>query len=74
MSDTSPQAAAIQDDIYRRMSGAERLRLAFEMSTMVRDLAAARLRNEHPDWSDWQIKRELLRFAFDPAPLPEGLP
>lgn len=73
MSDTSPEAAEIQANIYRRMSGAERLRLAVEMSLTARSLAVARLRAQHPDWSEAELKRELLRYAFGSAPLPEPL-
>ncbi|HEY0021917.1 MAG TPA: hypothetical protein VGB24_03375 [Longimicrobium sp.] len=70
MSDTSPEAAAIQDEIIRRMTGEQRLLLAIEMSEFARELAASRLRQEHPDWTDWEIKRELLRYAFEGLPLP----
>jgi hypothetical protein len=73
MSDTSPEAAEIQASIYRRMTGAERLQLALEMSETARELTLARLRAEHPDWSDRDLKRELLRYAFGSAPLPEPL-
>jgi len=73
MSDTSPEAAEIQASIYRRMTGEQRLRLAVEMSETARELALARVRAEHPDWSDWELKRELLRCAFGSAPLPEPL-
>ena len=73
MSDTSPEAAAIQNEIIRRMSGEQRLLLAIEMSEFARGLAAARLRQEHPDWTDWEIKRELLRYAFEGQPLPSIL-
>jgi len=73
MSDTSPAAQAIQDEIHRRMSGEERFALAWEMSLAVREIAWARLREEHPDWSDWELKRETLRYAFGSAPLPPPL-
>jgi hypothetical protein len=73
MSDTSPEAAEIQAGIYRRMTGAERLKLAVEMSITARELTLSRLRAEHPDWSDRELKRELLRYAFGSAPLPEPL-
>ncbi|HEU0076594.1 MAG TPA: hypothetical protein VFQ76_03030 [Longimicrobiaceae bacterium] len=73
MSDTSPEAAEIQASIHRRMTGEERLRLAVEMSETARELALARLRAEHPDWSERELKRELLRYAFGSAPLPEPL-
>jgi hypothetical protein len=70
VTDTSPEAAALQISIQKGMTGAERVRLALEMSYAVRKLALARLRKEHPDWSDWELKRELLRYAFGSAPLP----
>ena len=73
MSDTSPEAAAIQTEIYRRMSGAERVALAWEMSLFARELALSRLRAEHPDWSEWELKREILRYAFGSEPLPPPL-
>jgi hypothetical protein len=73
MSDTSPEAAEVQAGIYRRMTGAERLGLALEMSMTARELTLSRLRAEHPDWSDRELKRELLRYAFGSAPLPEPL-
>jgi hypothetical protein len=73
MSDTSPEAQAIQDEIHRRMTGGERLKLAFEMSEMARNLALSRLRKEHPEWTEWELKRELLRYAFGSQPWPEIL-
>lgn len=73
MSDTSPEAAAVQLEIYRRMSGAQRLHLAVEMSMFARELALTRLRSEHPDWSEWELKRELLRYAFGSEPWPPPL-
>jgi hypothetical protein len=73
MSDTSPEAQAIQDEIHRRMTGEERLALAVEMSLMARELAWARLRREHPDWREWELKRETLRYAFGSQPWPEPL-
>ena len=49
LTDTSPEAQAIQLQIYRAMSGEQRLLLALEMSDFVRDLAKARIRREHPE-------------------------
>jgi hypothetical protein len=73
MSDTSPSAQAIQDEIHRRMSGEERFKLAMEMSLMMREFAWARLRKEHPEWSEWELKRETLRYAFGSEPWPPPL-
>jgi hypothetical protein len=73
VSDTSPDTRAIQDDIYRRMTGEERLRRAMEMSDVARELALARVRSEHPEWPEWEFKRELLRSAFGNQPWPPPL-
>ena len=70
MSDTSREAAALQTSIHRRLTGAQRLRIALDMSQFARELSLCRLRSEHPDWTEADLKRELLRYAFLPAPLP----
>jgi hypothetical protein len=75
--DTTPTAEAVQTSIHRRLTGAERLGLALEMSLTARALSLTRLRREHPDWTDDQLTRELLRYAFlstsTPTPLPPPL-
>ena len=74
ISDTTSKARAIQEQILRNMTGEQRLLLAWDMSLFARELARACIRQEHPDWTDAQVTRELLRLAFLPAPLPAGLP
>jgi hypothetical protein len=64
------QASRIQRDILRRMAPEERLRLAFEMSDLAHDLCRARIRQQHPDWTDEQVVREMVRSAFSPQPSP----
>jgi len=73
ISDTTSEAAAIQLRIERAKTGEERLIEAFEMSLFMRELSAAGIRDAHPDWTEAQVRRELLRFAFLPDPLPPGL-
>lgn len=73
MNDTSPAAAALQASIHRKLDGADRLRLAFDMSVTVRELALTRLRRDHPTWSRSQLEREVLRYAFSAGPLPPPL-
>jgi Rv0078B-related antitoxin len=73
ISDTTPEAEAMQLAIHRSMTGERRLILAFEMCDLGRKLNRARIRREHPEWSESQIARELLRLAFFPASLPDGL-
>jgi hypothetical protein len=70
--DTSPKARALQLQIQQSMTGEQRLELAFEMSVFARELCRARIQQEHPDWSESSVARELLRLAFLPNPLPAG--
>ncbi len=73
ISDTTPEARARQTEILRAMSGEERMRLAYEMSMFVREIAAEGIQRDHPDWTEAEIARELLQRAFFPAPLPRWL-
>jgi hypothetical protein len=73
ISDTAPEAQAVQDEIVRAMTGEQRMILAFEMSMFARELARAGIRQQHPDWPEDRVARELLRMAFFPKPLPAGL-
>ena len=47
--------------------------LAYEMSMFVRELMREGIQRDHPEWTEAQIRRELLRRAFFPAPLPTWL-
>jgi hypothetical protein len=69
-SDTSPEAAAIQREIFRRMTAAARLRLALEMSESMRNVALAGLRSRRPDLSTEELSRELMRLMYGFVPEP----
>jgi hypothetical protein len=56
ISDTSPEAEARQLEIFRRMSGEERLRTAMNLSDEIRDIALAGIRNRHPNSSEEEIR------------------
>jgi len=73
ITDTTPEAQARQIEIQRSMSGEQRLSPAYEMSMFARHLAREGIRRDHPEWTEAQLARELLRLAFLPAPLPPGL-
>jgi hypothetical protein len=73
LSDTPPEMVEKQFEILRKMTGEQRLSIAIEMSLFARDLLKEALRREHPDWSDAQVIREVLRLALLPQPLPERL-
>ncbi len=70
MRDSSSSAAPAQASVQRKLTKSQRFAVACDMSQVVRALALARLRRRHPDWSDLELKRELLRYAFLPDPLP----
>jgi hypothetical protein len=72
ISDTTAAAASVQLEIHRAMSGEQRIELAYKMSMDGRNLNRARLRQEHPEWTEAQIAHELIRLAFFPNPLPQG--
>lgn len=61
-SDTNPEAAAIQQEIFRRMTTPERLLLALEMSESMRNVAMAGLRSRQPELSEKELSRELIRI------------
>jgi hypothetical protein len=70
MGDTTQEAVNVQASIHRRLSGTDRLGLAVNMSITARELSKTRLRRAHPEWSELQLNRELLRYAFAPTLLP----
>lgn len=73
MRDTSPTIEALQARIHRSFTGCERLRIAIEMSLATREMSLARLRHQHPEWSDAELRRELVRYSFAPGTLPAVL-
>jgi len=73
LTDTTPAAQAVRLQVQRTLSGEQRLLLALEMSQFARDLAREGIRRDHPEWSETQVARELIRLAFLPAPLPARL-
>ena len=73
ITDTSPLARAAQVRVLQAMPGEQRLLMALEMSVFVRELAKQRIRQEHPDWPDGLVRREVLRLALLPEPLPARL-
>jgi hypothetical protein len=71
--DTNPEIEARQVEIWRNMSAEQRLRLGFEISEMIKSLTKSRIRQEHPDWSEQQVAREVIRCAFLPKDPPAWL-
>ena len=70
ISDTSPEIAAMQIEVRRKMSTQQRFRAAVELSDLAHEFRKAGIRMRHPEWSERQIVMELLRLAFLPDPIP----
>jgi hypothetical protein len=62
--DTTPEAARVQREIFRRMSPSRRLELACQMSDFVRGIVAAGVRSRHPDYDDNQVKLAVIRLTI----------
>jgi len=60
-SDTTPEAHRKQIEILRKMSPEQRAITSLELSDNVRQIAMAGIKKQHPDFTDTQIRRELLR-------------
>jgi hypothetical protein len=61
--DTTPAAHEAQLRAYRRMSGAQRVALAAQLSEDVRAVALAGIRARHPEYSEreaWYALQRLL--------------
>ena len=49
-------------DIYRRMSGEERLRIGFEASSLSRRLQAEGVRSRHPEYTEDDVRLAVIRI------------
>lgn len=60
--DTTPDAAAVQTAIYRRMTPDQRTRAAAEMSAMARAITLESIRTRHPEYDAHQERMALYRL------------
>lgn len=82
MRDTSPEAARFYHEHLRALPPSERLRIASALSSSVRRLAEAGIRQRHPDAEEREVAARLAarlygdavaaRFFPDFAPVGEG--
>jgi hypothetical protein len=62
--DTTPEAAAKEFEILRRIGPAGRLGMAFELSDNLRSLVQAGVQYRHPQWDDRKVEREVIRLMI----------
>ena len=65
--DTSDAAHDVQLEAYRRLGGAGRVSAAFGMSALVRGIAVAGIRQRHPDYDEYRVRRALSRLLWGDA-------
>jgi len=62
--DTSKEAAALQEEFYAKLTGAQRVDIAVEMSILAREFAMSRIRAEHPDLGERELVLEYIRSVL----------
>ena len=62
--DTSPEAAALQLEAYRRMGPAARLRIAFELSDFTHKLALTGIRERQPELGEAEAYAKLAELLY----------
>ena len=61
ITDTTAEAEKRQNEIFARLSGDQKVRLAMEFSDTMRDIAWAGFRQRHPSVSDEMLRTIFLR-------------
>jgi hypothetical protein len=62
--DTTPEAARVQLEIYRRMPPGQRLRLVLALSDSLRAVVAAGVRTRHPEFNAQEVKLSVARLTL----------
>jgi hypothetical protein len=50
-----------QIDLYRRMTGQQRLQIGFELYELAREMVRCSVRHQHSDWDQEQVEQEVRR-------------
>lgn len=66
--DTSPQAQAVLTRIDREMSADQKFRRVFELTRLTRELAMARIAEQHPEWNQRQVRQRLVEELYGVRP------
>jgi hypothetical protein len=59
--DTSERAAAIQERLHQELGPEGRFELAMRLSDLAHEFAKAALRDQHPEYSEEELLRELTK-------------
>jgi hypothetical protein len=50
-----------QIEVYRRMTGQQRLQVGFELYDLAHEMVRCSVRQQYPNWDDRQLAQEVLR-------------
>jgi len=64
VTDTTPQAAALQLRLYRSLTSSARAQIAVDLSDAVRETAMAGIRRRHPEYSNAEVARAFLEMLY----------
>ncbi len=67
LSDTAPDARRAQESAWHRLGAEGRIRLMFQLSDELREVALAGIRRREPGLSDTQARGRLLRIVLGDA-------
>lgn len=62
--DTTPEAAAVQAEIWRRMPPERKHQIAAELSENVRQIAAQGVRSRHPEYTDDEVRLAVIKLSI----------
>jgi hypothetical protein len=62
--DTTPQAAAAQTAVHRRLGPTARFQLAIDMSALIRECVRAGISARHPEYTPAEVTAELIHDLY----------
>ena len=62
--DTSPTADAVQLELWRAMSGQERIQKTCSLSSHLRKMAFDAIRKRHPEFTDDQVQIKFVELSY----------
>ena len=72
--DTTPEADAVQLEVYRRLGGTGRVATVFRLNAVVRTVAIAGIKRRHPGYDDRQVEWAWQRLVLGDALVREAFP
>ena len=64
LTDTSPEAYAVQLELVRRMPSIKRLRMAFALSRQLRRMSMSAIRRRHPEFDENAVRLKFIELTY----------